>query len=222
MDPKIQAFTGQTKCPVGEAEKYARNPQQTLAEIAKIDRALDESGGIMELVQVHPQFCSCVISPGGHIDCTRCDSSHVLYPNPIIDRWFDLTTSLLEGAGYLIFWSGWARPSAHKLLGRFPFVKSVKELYARTPKHLQHHMKFETVNRSISKGSISDVVDVCYARKGLGTRPQVLFNLLQSRQRFGGHYSGRLQSDDIQSDADPSFDDCNTAESRQSQSETRG
>jgi hypothetical protein len=110
--------------------------------------------------------CECRIAENGTLDPSLCLVAHSYHAIPYLQRWCDQSTGLLQGAGYLIFWSGWARPAVMKLLGRFPPAADVQTVLARTPKTVSHRrMTFTATVAGQLLGTSNKIVQVRYAKQ---------------------------------------------------------
>lgn len=180
LDPhtRIPAYNGTS--PIGTQAQVARarDPQQTLLQL---HNALDEYEQTVDEPRL--EGCQCRIACNGSIDVRECLILHMVHPLPPLDRWYDDTTSAIKTFGYTIFWSGWARPSVVKLLGRDPTPSQIRLLYARSHRAARHNFRFRAIQ-------IEDQLDfprvhIVSVKKGL--KPSALLASLPDVTRFASH-----------------------------------
>jgi len=185
MDAIVHRFNGVTSIGCKAQLARARSGSQSILEVLAAD-ALSIGDDVREHIEpVSPSACMCRISENGCIDPSECLVSHKLYSIPIITRWCDETTCRIRGGGPLILWSGWARPAAMKLLGRYASNGRVRSLVSRShPRTLHTRLRFSLSSRHDPEIN-QLVMDIRSNKKG--EKGFILLRNMNSRIRFGQH-----------------------------------
>jgi len=146
----IPLYTGDSPLGCSSQVHKARVIKQT---IEQVDIEIARVNIDMGLTPRNP-LCACRIAENGCIDTSDCCITHTLYPIPRLARWCDQTTSRIKGGGYLLFLTGWARPSAMSLWGLDMTVDSLIAALSRCNRRTKHtNMKF--VLRSEARDGVS-------------------------------------------------------------------
>lgn len=140
METEVPRFRGINADGVEEQVARARlAPMTTLGVMLADNQVLERFNSkshMMERSDAIP--CGCKICETGTIDNSACSKVHLIFPVPMINVWSDKATSLLLGAGHLIFWSAWARPAVLGLSARAPTVTQVRVLLSKTHVRMKH------------------------------------------------------------------------------------
>jgi hypothetical protein len=189
---KIPKFQGSGQIGCNDQVHYARVTNQTFNAFIQSDaRLVEYERSTFDSIRqnvTHPD-CRCMICENGCINVMHCFVKHTMHSLPKLERWCDLTTSIIDGGGHLIFWSGWARPSVLKLEGRWPTIKDVQSLLARShssTKHVSYKFRVETHFDDTLNTTLCDF----YYDRDNGTRVIALLNSLPPHYRFGKHGNG--------------------------------
>jgi len=193
----IESFTGVSQIACRNQLLRARGPAQTIADILLLDGlALNNEPLTEHMSDIFYGGCGCKISENGCIDPSECRISHKLYRIPTINRWCDATTSHMRGAGALLLWSGWARPSAMKLLGRHPTVDQVTHLISNShPRTLHTSWRYQFSLRHDPQLQ-TNVLDIS-SNKNRGERAKTYLRTINPAVRFGQHNIPSLEAESV-------------------------
>jgi hypothetical protein len=183
----VPSFTGATQLGCQAQLIRARGPPQSIAEVLQADLlALNDEPIDTHMLPIVYSGCGCRISENGCIDPSECRISHPLFRIPILSRWCDQTTCRLRGGGALLLWSGWARPSVMKILGRFPTVDQALWLISRShPRTLHVRWRYQYIPRHDEELN-STVIDL-FSNQHNGERANKHLRTLNPASRFGQH-----------------------------------
>lgn len=190
MDSIIPRFTGTRALGCSIQVERARSSDTSVFLVKDADSKALEARSL--IATVSPEMftgCRCRIAENGCIDPSECPVTHLKIPIPVITRWCDATTSLIQGAGHLVFWSGWARPAVLSITARFPTVNQVRALLARSDQRTTHvNFRFDYRIRTDAETGliVVDVSPKAHSEKAF-YKVKDLLNALPGARRFGQH-----------------------------------
>lgn len=187
MSDIVPSFNGTTALACANQLRRARGPPQSLAEVLTADTlALNDGNITVHMLPTLYPGCACRLSENGCIDPSGCQSDHSLFRIPMLNRWCDQTTCRVRGGGYLLLWSGWARPAAMKLLGRHPTLAQVANLVVHShPRTLHTAWRYDFTRRRDETLNV-DVIDISSNQYG-GVRGKHYLKDGNPAIRFGQH-----------------------------------